>query len=49
MGVETKVNNLISNLFGDKIDNAEDIKTKNFFSFVTKEEFDKHKKKMKKN
>ena len=45
MGVETKVNNLISNLFGDKIDNAEDIKTKNFFSFVTKEEFDKHKKK----
>ena len=43
MGVETKVNSLISNLFGEKIDNAEDIKSKNIFSFVTKEEFDKNK------
>ena len=40
MGVETKVNNLMSNLFGDSV---EDIKSKNFFSFVTKEEFEKNK------
>ena len=43
MGVETKVNNLMSNLFGDNNGNSEDIKTKNFFSFVTKEEFDRNK------
>ena len=43
IGVETKVNNLVSNLFGDKTDNVEDGGSNNIFSFITKEEFDKNK------
>ena len=39
---ELKIAKLISTLFGDKIENVEDLKTKNRLTFVTKEEFDKN-------
>lgn len=42
---ELKISKLISSLFGDKIENIEDLKTKNRLTFVTKEEYDKNKNK----
>ena len=41
--VDIKVNELISNLFGEKIENVEEFKNKKHITFVSKNEFEKHK------
>ena len=40
---ELKINKLISTLFGEKIENIEDLRTKNRSTFLAREEFEKYK------